>query len=156
MTNKPSSIYRTFWYCSHSQSDVLCTRSERTFQTESSKQQHTVFTTTQSNHLPVDSLDVLWVTALLCLQSDTHRRLWNIEEQCAELSTDRAVAGFWIWKKYLHYQKQLQNQCQNCWLGSIQINVDQKARRGLIFPLSCMCLGFSRQCQYLSNSFQIM
>ena len=42
----------------------------------------------------VDSLDVLRVTVLLCVQSDSHRRLWNREGQCAKLSTDRGVAGF--------------------------------------------------------------
>ena len=75
-----------------------------------SQQQHTVFTSTHSHLSPVNSLDVLRVTVLLCVQSYTHRRLWNREGHLAKLSTDRGVPVVWSWKKYLQYQKQLQNQ----------------------------------------------
>jgi hypothetical protein len=33
----------------------------------------------------------------------------------------------------------------------VQIPGDEQPRWGLIFPLSCVCLGFCRQCQYLSK-----
>jgi hypothetical protein len=75
-----------------------------------SQQQHTVFTSTHSHPSPVDSLDVLRVTVLLCVQRDTHRCLWNREGQWAKLSTDRRVPAFWRRKKYLQYQKQPQHQ----------------------------------------------
>jgi len=83
----------TQWSCVH--------KVRKAIQTASSQQQHTVFTSTHSHLSPVDSLDVLWVTVLLCVQSDTHRRLWNREEQWAKLSTDSGVTAFWSWKKYL-------------------------------------------------------
>ena len=65
------------------------------------QQQHTVFTSTHSHLSPVDSLNVLRVTVMLCVQSDTHRRLWNRERHWAKLSIDRGFPAFWNWKKYL-------------------------------------------------------
>jgi len=59
-----------------------------------SQQQHTVFISSHSHLSTVDSLDVLRVTVLLWVQSDSHRRLRNREGQCAKLSTDGAVEGF--------------------------------------------------------------
>jgi len=47
---------------------------------------------------------------LLCVQSDTHRRLWNRQGQWAKLSADRGVQAFWSWKKYLQYEIKHQNQ----------------------------------------------
>jgi len=70
-----------------------------------SQQQHTVFTSVHYHLSPVDSLNVLRVTVLLCVQSDTHRRLWNREMQWEKLRTDRGIPGFWNWKKYLQFKK---------------------------------------------------
>jgi len=58
------------------------------------QQRHTVFTSTHSHLSPVDSLDVLRVTVLLCVQSDTHRRLWNRQGEWEKLSSDRGFQAF--------------------------------------------------------------
>ena len=70
-----------------------------------SQQQHTVFTSTHCHLSPVDSLNVLRVTVLLCVQSDTHRRFWIWERQWENLCNVRGFPAFWNWKKYLQYQK---------------------------------------------------
>jgi len=58
------------------------------------QQRHTVFTSAHSHLSPVDSLDLLRVTVLLCVQSDTHRRLWNRQRQWAKLSAECGVLAF--------------------------------------------------------------
>ena len=122
--------------------DRVCTRSGTAVQTASSQQQHTVFTSTHSHLSPVDSLDVLWVTVLLCVQSDTHRRLWNRGEQWAKLSTYRGYPALWSWNKYLQYEKQLQIQCGRCGMEADTNYRALAAQMGFSIPLTCICWDF--------------
>ena len=150
-TNQTAAFCHTFRYGSHSHGDRVCTRSVKAVQTASSQKQQTVFTSTHSHLSPVDCRHVLRITVLLCVQSDTHRRLWNREEQWAKLSADRGVPAFRSWKKYLQYQNNSKIDSEEMECKTVQITGDQRPRWSLISPLSCLCLGLCRQGQYLSN-----
>ena len=141
MTNQPSPFCHTFRYGSHSQNDRVCIRLGTAVQSASSQQQHTVFTSTHSHFSPVDSLDVLRVTVLLCVQSDTHRRLWNRGEQWAKQHRSW-VAGILKMEKCLQYQKQLQNQSGHCGVEADTNYRALAAQMGVSIPLTFICWVF--------------